>query len=87
MVISTTSFDHWADQIAGLRECARVLAPNGHLVLADLFSLCLIPTLVGSRRSKARTKSRANRLLAGVGLRVVAWRDVYPLIKAVVAVR
>ena len=24
LVVSTTSFDHWADQQAGLRECARV---------------------------------------------------------------
>jgi SAM-dependent methyltransferase len=33
LVVSTTSFDHWADQRAGLRECARVLAPGGWLVL------------------------------------------------------
>ncbi|HEY2551079.1 MAG TPA: class I SAM-dependent methyltransferase, partial [Streptosporangiaceae bacterium] len=38
LVVSTTSFDHWADQRAGLAECARVLAPGGCLVLADLFS-------------------------------------------------
>jgi len=29
LVVSTTSFDHWADQGAGLAECARVLAPGG----------------------------------------------------------
>ncbi len=34
LVVSTTSFDHWADQRAGLAECARVLAPGGWLVLA-----------------------------------------------------
>ena len=28
LVVSTTSFDHWADQRAGLAECARVLAPG-----------------------------------------------------------
>ena len=28
LVVSTTSFDHWADQEAGLRECARVMAPG-----------------------------------------------------------
>jgi len=28
LVVSTTSFDHWADQRAGLGECARVLAPG-----------------------------------------------------------
>ena len=46
LVVSTTSFDHWADQRAGLGECARVLAPGGHLVLADLFSPLLLPTLL-----------------------------------------
>ena len=28
LVVSTTSFDHWSDQEAGLRECARVLTPG-----------------------------------------------------------
>src|SRR5438477_7961952 len=28
LVVSTTSFDHWADQRTGLAECARVLAPG-----------------------------------------------------------
>ena len=28
LVVSTTSFDHWADQEAGLRECARVTGPG-----------------------------------------------------------
>jgi ubiquinone/menaquinone biosynthesis C-methylase UbiE len=27
LVVSTTSFDHWGDQRAGLVECARVLPP------------------------------------------------------------
>ena len=46
LVVITTSFDHWADQRAGLAECARVLAPGGCLVLADLFSVLLAPTLL-----------------------------------------
>ena len=85
VVLSTTSFDHWGDQRAGLTECIRVLGENGRLIIADLFSPWLIPTLVGSRKDKARTKARANGLLASVGLRVVAWHDVVPLIRAVVA--
>ncbi len=28
LVVSTTSFDYWSDQQAGLRECARVLMPG-----------------------------------------------------------
>jgi ubiquinone/menaquinone biosynthesis C-methylase UbiE len=30
LVVSTTSFDHWADQAGGLVECARVMAPGAH---------------------------------------------------------
>jgi ubiquinone/menaquinone biosynthesis C-methylase UbiE len=57
-VISTTPFDHRADQRTGLAECARVLAPDGCLVLADLFSVLLLPTLLAGRRGKARTRRR-----------------------------
>jgi ubiquinone/menaquinone biosynthesis C-methylase UbiE len=68
LVVSTTSFDHWADQRAGLAECARLLAPGGCLVLADLFSALLLPTLLAGRRGKARTRRRAARLLTAAGL-------------------
>jgi ubiquinone/menaquinone biosynthesis C-methylase UbiE len=73
LVVSTTSFDHWADQRAGLAQCARVLAPGGCLVLADLFSLLLLPTLVAGRRGKARTKRRATQLLTAAGLHAPRW--------------
>jgi ubiquinone/menaquinone biosynthesis C-methylase UbiE len=86
LVVSTTSFDHWADQRAGVAECARVLAADGALIVADMFSRWLTPTLVRSRKGKARTTARVDRLLAGAGLRVVAWHDVSPpVVKAVVA--
>ena len=88
LVISTTSFDHWADQRAGLAECARVLAPGGHLVLSDLFSVWLAPTLVGRRRGKARTKRRATALITGAGLRDPQWyRLAGPILQTVTAVR
>jgi ubiquinone/menaquinone biosynthesis C-methylase UbiE len=73
LVLSTTSFDHWRDQRAGLNECARVLAPGGHLVLTDLFSAWLWPTLLASHRGKARTRGRASRLLITAGLRPPRW--------------
>jgi ubiquinone/menaquinone biosynthesis C-methylase UbiE len=73
LVVSTTSFDHWADQRTGLAECARVLAPGGCLVLADLFSVLLVPTLLGGRRGKARTRRQATRLVTAAGLRSPRW--------------
>ena len=69
LVVSTTSFDHWEDQGAGLAECARVLAPSGHFVLTDLFSMWLAPTMLLGHRDRARTKRRAGALLAA-GLRL-----------------
>jgi ubiquinone/menaquinone biosynthesis C-methylase UbiE len=77
LVISTTSFDHWVDQRAGLAECHRVLAPRGLFVLTDLCSSWLLPTLVGSRRDRARTPLRATRLLAAAGFRSVTWHRLY----------
>jgi ubiquinone/menaquinone biosynthesis C-methylase UbiE len=86
LVVSTTSFDHWADQRAGLAECARVLVPGGYLVLIDQFSAWLAPTLLGGRRSKARTKRRATRLLAQAGFSSPQWHDLYAvIIRAAVA--
>lgn len=80
LVVSTTSFDHWADQAAGLRECARVLTPGGRLVLADQFSAWLFPSLLLWRRGGARTKGRATRLLRAAGLQQVQWHDLYGII-------
>jgi ubiquinone/menaquinone biosynthesis C-methylase UbiE len=80
LVVSTTSFDHWVDQGAGLRECARVLGSGGTLVLADLFSPLLAPTLIAGRRDKARTPRLASQLLSAAGFQNVAWHDVYALI-------
>jgi ubiquinone/menaquinone biosynthesis C-methylase UbiE len=80
LVVSTTSFDHWADQQAGIDECVRVLVPGGHLVLADQFSAWLLPSLVLWRRGRARTKRRATRLLNAAGLRSLQWHNLYGVI-------
>jgi ubiquinone/menaquinone biosynthesis C-methylase UbiE len=85
LVVTTTSFDHWSDQQAGLRECARVLTHGGHLVLVDVFSPWLIPTLIGRRRGKARTRKRASNLLGAAGFTSLAWHDLFAVIKAVTA--
>ncbi len=86
LVVSTTSFDHWSDQRAGLEECYRTLRPGGRLVLVDQFSLWLVPTLLAGRRGKARTKRRATRLLTAAGFGSPEWHDLYAvIIKAVSA--
>jgi ubiquinone/menaquinone biosynthesis C-methylase UbiE len=88
LVVSTTSFDHWTDQAAGIRECARALAPGGTLVLTDQFSNLLWPTMLGSRRGKARTRSRATRLITAAGLRDAQWHPCYAvIIQSVTAVK
>jgi ubiquinone/menaquinone biosynthesis C-methylase UbiE len=85
LVVSTTSFDHWADQRAGLAECAPVLASGGRLVLADQFSV-LLPTLLAGRRDKARTRRRAARLVTAAGLRSPHWHRLYAaIVQAVTA--
>jgi ubiquinone/menaquinone biosynthesis C-methylase UbiE len=80
LVISTTSFDHWKDQGRGLAECARVLAPSGHLLITDLFSMWLVPTMLVGRRDRARTKRRAGALLEAAGFRSVEWHTLSSLI-------
>lgn len=80
LIVSTTSFDHWSDQQAGLIDCARVLRPGGHLVLVDQFSLLLMPTLVSSRRGKARTRRRVDRLLQHAGFESPQWHRLHAVI-------
>ncbi|MCV7351222.1 class I SAM-dependent methyltransferase [Mycobacterium parmense] len=87
LVVSTTSFDHWTDQQAGLHECARVLTPGGHLVLVDQFSWWLTPTLFTSRRAKARTRPRAERLLRRAGFGSLQWHRLHAVIINAVTAR
>ncbi|MGH3170632.1 MAG: class I SAM-dependent methyltransferase [Trebonia sp.] len=88
LVVSTTSFDHRADQRAGLAQCSRVLAPGGCLVLADLFSVLMLPTLLAGRRGKARTRRQATQLVTAAGLHSAQWHRVYAvIIQAVTATK
>jgi SAM-dependent methyltransferase len=77
LVVSTMSFDHWADQRAGLAERARVLRDEGRLVLTDLFAWWLRPTFLFGRRPRARTPRLATARLAESGLATLARRRVY----------
>lgn len=84
LLISTTSFDHWAGQRRGLAECKRVLQPGGPLVLCDLFSPILLPTMRLGHRGKARTVRSATEALTAAGFRSLSWHPSL-LIKTVVA--
>jgi hypothetical protein len=65
-----------------------VLAPGGCLVLADLFSVLLAPTLLAGRRGKARTRRRATQLITEAGLHSAQWHRLYAvIIQAVTATR
>ena len=88
LVVSTTSYDHWTDQAAGIRECARVLRPGGTLVLTDQFASTLWPMLRGRLGGKACTRARATKLITSAGLTQAEWHPCYVrVIQTVVAVK
>jgi hypothetical protein len=61
---------------------------GGCLVLADLFSVLLLPTLLAGRPGQARTKRQATRLVTAAGLHSPQWHHLHAaLIQAVTATR
>jgi ubiquinone/menaquinone biosynthesis C-methylase UbiE len=67
VAFSTISFHHWADQLGGVRQVARVLRPAGLFVLADIRPLLvLFPVMRRFHTSRSR-----KRLFRDGGLRVV----------------
>ena len=85
LAASTTSFDHRADQRAGLAQCGRVRAPGGCLVLAGLFSALMPPALLAGRRGKARTRRRAAQLVTAAGWHSPRWHRLHAVIIQAVA--
>lgn len=73
LVFSTMTFHHWADQAQGVREVARVLAPDGRWLLADFIAAGLMKYV---RRLFRLTRFRERRdllpMLSAAGLRVTA---------------
>jgi hypothetical protein len=68
-------------------ESARVLARGGHLVLVDLFSALLAPTLIDGRRDKAPRDTALSGCYRRPALPAPTWHGLYtPIINAVVAV-
>jgi hypothetical protein len=57
-----------------------VLRRGGRLVLVDQFSWLLMPTMLTSRRGKARTRRRATRLLLRAGFCSPQWHRLHAVI-------
>lgn len=70
LALSTISFHHWADQLGGVRQVARVLRPGGLFVLADIRPPLLLRPVM--RRFHA-SRSRKGLFVAG-GLSVIEER-------------
>jgi ubiquinone/menaquinone biosynthesis C-methylase UbiE len=94
LVMSTTSFDYWHDQGEALEECFRIITPNGQLVITDLFSYLLTPTLLINRPHRARTLPKIRKLLTAAGFVNVTWQELtgvasmaHLLLRSVIAVK
>ncbi len=85
LVVSTASFDHWADQQAGVDELARVVRDNGRVVLVDLAAGWL------PQKHRARTPRKVRAMLTDAGLQFERRETLYrlgfalPLVRAFVA--
>jgi ubiquinone/menaquinone biosynthesis C-methylase UbiE len=84
LVVSTSSFDHWRDQLRGITEVERVLHPSGRFILADLCA----GWLSGSHESgRARTPQAVTDILVACLLQVERVETIYrvvgmPLVRA-----
>ena len=82
LVMSTVSFHHWQDQRAGLREIGRVLAPEGSVVLADMFAASWLRVwfAVIRRRDRFHTPAEFERMLRPAGLAPGGFEPVFTVL-------
>jgi ArsR family transcriptional regulator len=66
VVTTTMSFHHWEEQGASLLEVARVLAPGGRLVLADVLGIGFFGRLIRPRGRRHGAGYRDRTELAGL---------------------
>jgi ubiquinone/menaquinone biosynthesis C-methylase UbiE len=72
LAFSTTSFHHWHNQAAGVREVARVLRPGGHFILVDFAAPSSLQWLF--RHNPGAPAGRRTAYFTAAGLRVLELR-------------
>ena len=77
LAISTTSFHHWQDQAAGIREITRVLRPGGYFMLVDVSLPNWLVRVFRLKRVHSPTQMRTLFTQAGLQVQAqqtLAWR-------------
>ena len=80
LVVSTISFHHWQDQLAGLREIRRVLAEGGALVLTDIVAVSWLRLVftVGRTRNRFHTSREFEEMFRRAGLLPAGYETTFP---------
>ncbi len=77
LALSTSSFHHWQDQAAGVREIARVLRPGGYFILVDISLPDWLVGVVRLKRFHSPAQLRTMFIQAGLHVQMqqtLAWR-------------
>ena len=77
LALSTSSFHHWQDQAAGVREIARVLRPGGYFILVDISLPDWLVGVVRLKRFHSPAQMRTMFIQEGLHVQAqqtLAWR-------------